>query len=244
MSTEKKDNLRTADAILGRLAHYYGVRTDTDLAKCINKPQTTISSWRTRDSVPQKVLIEVAEKEDLSLDWVITGRGQPERTDEVRRLTRNPSRTDTGPVIVPPGGDPGLVMIPRYDVKVSAGHGAIAEVESKYGTLGFQRAWIEKRGYQADMLGVFEITGDSMYPKLSDGDLGVFNRAQTHVKSGKVYVIRVEEELMVKYLHYLPGGILQASSENDAYKPFTIDTKIENGVEIIGRLVAHNHEWL
>lgn len=62
--------------VLSRLSIVLGVKTDTELAKALGTTSSTISSWKTRESIPYAKCVELAEAKDISLDWLLTGVGQ------------------------------------------------------------------------------------------------------------------------------------------------------------------------
>lgn len=131
-------------------------------------------------------------------------------------------------------------LIPRYDVAASAGSGAQVFDEEIHQTLAFRKVWLSARGLQVDKLSIIEVAGDSMAPRLQSGDLVLLNHVDTAPKSGNAYVIRVGDELMVKYVQLLPNEKIQFSSENPTYPPYTVGI---GDVTIIGRVVSSSHEW-
>lgn len=62
-------------AALDRLASAYGCRTDAELSAKLGVSRGTLSSWRTRSSVPIKEYVELAQPGNLSIEWVLFGRG-------------------------------------------------------------------------------------------------------------------------------------------------------------------------
>lgn len=138
-----------------------------------------------------------------------------------------------------------LVMIPRYDVRAAAGHGSVVHSEEQIGALAFRNDWLMRRGLKPQNLKLIDVVGDSMERVLSDGDLVLVDVSQTVVRSGKAYVIRMGEELLVKYLQRLPNGSLQAVSENkEAYPPFEISTaQLDDQIQIVGRVYTSTHNW-
>lgn len=67
-------NKKGIDAVLSRLMAIYNVEKDSDLARKLNVNRQTLASWRVRDSVPYSICITVAEENDVSLDWLLTGK--------------------------------------------------------------------------------------------------------------------------------------------------------------------------
>lgn len=136
-----------------------------------------------------------------------------------------------------------FVVLQRYNVAASAGPGTQNENEAEMHGLCFRRSWIDKKGLQANNLKVIDVSGDSMVPRLADGDQVLIDMSQTAPKNGFVYVVLQGDDLLVKYAQLLPLGILRLSSENQTYKPYDIDLSKESGVSILGRVVASTHEW-
>ena len=163
----------------------------------------------------------------FDITWLLTGQG------DMLRPAPQPLAT----------GD--LVQVKRYDVRVAAGHGAFVLGEDVVGSVAFRREWLQARGLNARNLALVDVIGDSMEKALREGDIVLIDLSQTAIVSGKAYVIRLGDELLVKYLQHLPGGLIQVFSENSTiYPPFTIDEK-SLGIEIfiIGRVVASAHMW-
>jgi transcriptional regulator with XRE-family HTH domain len=145
---------------------------------------------------------------------------------------------------VKPHTDEDFVVISRFDIAASAGGGALNEHEiSLLPGLSFSRVWLSKRGLSPATLRVVDVAGDSMASRLNDGDQVLMNVGDTTPKSGRAYVLRQGDELLVKYCQLLPGGVLRVSSENQAYPSYDVDLNRTDEVTIIGRVVASMHEW-
>ncbi|WP_175796705.1 S24 family peptidase, partial [Burkholderia anthina] len=72
---------------------------------------------------------------------------------------------------------------------------------------------------------------------LNDRDVILIDRSQTSGMAG-LYVLRIDGEIIVKTLQRLPEGVLEVSSANPAYKPFTVNmSKPPSDFAIIGRVV-------
>ncbi|WOK36067.1 helix-turn-helix transcriptional regulator [Sphingomonas sp. C3-2] len=145
---------------------------------------------------------------------------------------------------VPRGGGPALrapgdlVLVPRLDIGASAGSGALGGDESISARLGFQAGWLRNLvGGNPDQLSIIQVRGDSMAPTLSDGDDILINRgdAGERLRDG-IYVLRIEEALLVKRLALNPSGkSLTIRSDNPSYPDWS-DCRTED-VHVIGRVV-------
>lgn len=169
-------------------------------------------------------------------------RGTPRRlAEDDRRLLARYFGVDEG-LLGGPGGraeaEPGLVSVPRLDVGVSAGPGALDADERRLGRIAFDRQWLRRLGIgDGDALSVIRVQGDSMSPTLSDGDEILVDRADTadRLRDG-IYVLRIDEALVVKRLALSPAsGRVSVRSDNDAY-PGWPDCDPAT-IEVVGRVV-------
>ena len=118
-------------------------------------------------------------------------------------------------------------LIPVYGL-VSAGKGIFAQeeiltwesVDKKYA----------KSGYF-----YLKVTGDSMSPKIDDGDL-VLVRSQTSIDSGTIGIFSVEEEGFIKKVEYNDTHI-SLISFNPKYPPMEFDGMDVLKVRVIGKVI-------
>ncbi|MFV3382682.1 MULTISPECIES: helix-turn-helix domain-containing protein [Pseudomonas] len=67
-------------AILHRMKSLTGATTDAELSKALGISPQTLSSWKIRESIPYALCMEFAQEHGLSLDWLLLGDGQQNRT--------------------------------------------------------------------------------------------------------------------------------------------------------------------
>ena len=83
---------------------------------------------------------------------------------------------------------------------------------------------------------VLKCKGDSMAPRIQDGDL-VYVRKQPMVENGELAAVRIDEEATLKRVYLAPGQmILQA--ENPAYAPMVYTGSQLEDVAIEGKIVG------
>jgi len=128
--------------------------------------------------------------------------------------------------------------VPLFDVTASAGEGALVTTEAVEDTLTFKRSWlVEELRVKPEDLALVHVDGESMEPTLRPGDLILVHRKDQLVRDG-IYLVRIDDALLVKRLQRLPGGKLQVISDNPAYKPFEVDLADEGkGIAVIGRII-------
>ena len=99
-----------------------------------------------------------------------------------------------------------LVPVMQSAVRASAGPGAIPDGESARPYFAFDERWLRRlTSAPARQLSVIRVEGDSMAPTLADGDDILIDRndRDDRLRDG-VYVLRVDEALVVKRLALAP----------------------------------------
>jgi phage repressor protein C with HTH and peptisase S24 domain len=126
--------------------------------------------------------------------------------------------------------------VPVYDLRASAGAGAIASDVPPAEHLMFREQWLRKIAGDLGELMVLGISGDSMWETLHDGDHVLVDRAQTNPRREGLYVIRIDDMLQVKRISMHPvSKLLTVKSDNPAYR--TYDNIPPEEIAIMGRVV-------
>lgn len=169
-------------------------------------------------------------------------RGVPKKLkeDERRKLARYFSVSEA--VLGGPPDDPtttnGLLSVKRHPVAASAGPGALVTEEFGKPYFGFDERWLKAlTSSSAGKLSVVRVEGDSMSPTLGDGDdiLVDLGDSVERLRDG-IYVLRVEDALVVKRLALHPTGRrVTIHSDNPAY-PDWPDCGIGD-INCIGRVI-------
>lgn len=132
------------------------------------------------------------------------------------------------------------VAIPLYDASASAGTGITAfEGDQVVKKVVVDRKWVKMNVNCSSIgnLNLITVSGDSMVPTLSDGDVIFVDTGITTFRSDSIYVARVNGELFVKRFQKLPNGRLMMISDNERYKSFELSPDDE--VDLIGRVCFH-----
>ena len=184
-------------------------------------------------SFPGGKVIEGFVNLGVNANWLLTGEGD--------MFLVKPPRASCGesfPTTALTDGE-GFVAPPLYNaVFAFAGHGALLGDEQAADALMFKESWIKNElGAQPADLCLLRVSGNSMEPTLSAGDVILINRRETHLTYEGIYVLRMGDSLLVKNLQALPGGQIRVKSDNPAYEPFMIATGENTDVVIVGRVV-------
>ena len=174
---------------------------------------------------------------EISPAWLLTGEGPMRKGD--RGQAEDFISKDQAPAYATGTGD--YCYIPLYDVRAAAGGGAVVDREQIVDFLSFKSEWIRVQLHAAPQdLYLIHVEGESMEPTLRPGDvILVDHRAAGSLPRDGIYVLRMDDTLLVKRLQRLPGGVIEVTSDNPAYKPFSINTQTmaQENMDIIGRVV-------
>ena len=129
----------------------------------------------------------------------------------------------------------GLLRIKRLQVGASAGPGSLADDEFAE-SMGFAPKWLRRLGTDPANLSLIVVDGDSMDPTLGDGDdIMVDHSAASRPLRDGIYVLRMDDVLLVKRIAMAPSGKLSIRSDNPQYPDW--DDVGADSVNIIGRVV-------
>lgn len=131
----------------------------------------------------------------------------------------------------------GTTGIPLYDLEAAAGDGKDVLDESQARAFSIDEEILAPRGVKPDQCVMLSISGDSMLPTLSDGDVVVFDRSQSSLGDG-IYLFEMDGQLRVKRLQRVAGGAYALLSDNDKYQPVYVAPNELNTLRIIGRCVC------
>jgi phage repressor protein C with HTH and peptisase S24 domain len=123
--------------------------------------------------------------------------------------------------------------IPRRPIDVSAGPGAHATQEMPFDAFRFSRRWLREQGLEPGNLSALRVAGDSMEPLLRDGDEVLVDERPRPFRDG-IYVVRLDDRLLVKRVASQGQGRYSLLSQNLAYPPIGVAGE---DIEIIGRVV-------
>ena len=130
-----------------------------------------------------------------------------------------------------------LVLVPKLAIGASAGPGASVDGEAVEGEVAFDPRWLRDLGADPRALSIIRVEGDSMAPTLNDGDdiLVDGGDAAPRLRDG-IYVLRMDDALMVKRIARAPGpGRVSVISDNPHYRSW--DDLPVSAVRLVGRVV-------
>jgi phage repressor protein C with HTH and peptisase S24 domain len=230
-----------------RIREAMGRMSPADVARAAEVTPAAVTQWL--DGTTKSLRAETAAKLEHATgylaSWIVTGKGPKRSTTnavsepaaEYRTSpTMQPILAWEHPDDLPPGE---YVMIPRLDVRLSAGSGK-EQVEIEFvqkQPQAFRADWIRNERLKPGKLACLNASGTSMEPTIWDGDSLVVDIGQREVIDGKVYALWYEGGERVKRLYRLPGGGLRIKSDNPQFETIELSSDDVSHVRIIGRVV-------
>lgn len=133
----------------------------------------------------------------------------------------------------------GMIAVPRYTVKASAGHGEpVLEIDTEGQPNYCRSGWALRNGYKPEGLFSIVAAGDSMEPTIPNGASLIVHRQQ-EIVSGKVHVICRGNECYVKRLYkQMDGSVLVRSDNQQTYKDAIVQAEDPDVLHVVGLVVS------
>lgn len=127
--------------------------------------------------------------------------------------------------------------LPLYDIRASAGRGSLVEDGEPIGWRLFEMSWIRSvAGTNLDQLAVVQVSGDSMWETLHDGDHVLVDRGRKALAQPGIFVLALDNELIVKRVSMdFQSRAVTIISDNARYPPQVVDGP--DRLNVIGRVV-------
>lgn len=247
------------EAVLARFKSVFGVKTDTDLAKCLGLQQGSISKAKQKKSVPPSWITTVALTRGISADWLLTGGGEIKRGLKFKTsklpneammqnhgITEgNAARLRSLPFLAPVYNDRvnlachecETVIFPIVEARLSAIKESRETSSSPEESYSFRSDFLRRKGSVTAMV-LVRVAGDSMEPEIKNNDVVLIDTSTTAPRPGNLFAIAIEDLIYIKKLDAKPGKLILASANSD-YAPLEIDARgdLLNGIQIIGKVV-------
>lgn len=209
--------------ILEKLKKALELKNDSEAAKALEVDPRVLGTWKKRGTVPYEKIIKLCLRKNINLQWIFSDGGTLPTVCQDNGLV---SEAD------------GYIKVPRYEVKASAGGGAIIHSEQIVDHLYFRTEWVKNvLGIPRDCLALISVQGDSMEPTLSSGDLILVDTRTCRVEDGAIYVVQYDDALLVKRLQKRYDGSVVIRSDNPLYEAEIIHGEDALNLKIVGRVV-------
>ena len=223
------------------------------LAEKVGVSQAAIQKLTSGRARTTTKILALAEALNVNPSWLESGLG-PMRdhfSEQILETNKHPQseieKTRLKAVVweeMEQKDDGEFVSIPLINVNFTAGPGACEVIDDDSFSLVFRRYSLHKMGVNANQARLVRVSGDSMSPTLSDGDIVGINMADTDIRDGKTYAICHDDMLRIKTLVARPGEVLIRSLNRELYPDEVLGVKqFHSSVRVIGRVFWSSHTW-
>ncbi len=209
------------EEILNRLYQELRITKDTEFCDKYDVKKNTLSTWKKRNSIPYELIGEISQNENLSLDWILTGR------KEKSVYQKNSSAIS----------DVSTVIANMYeDVYAAAGYGGNGDDYAPPIPVQIDERLLRDvfNVFSTKSIDIINVTGDSMEPFIKNGEKVIVERTQQAYENNLV-IAMVDNELFVKRLIKDPlGRWAKLTSMNEFYPDIMLEGDDLKRLRIIG----------
>jgi len=188
---------------------------DKDVASMLDISQMNFATMKKRNKIPYKELLDFCAARSIAINWLLYGQSPESLIDATNKF-----------------------YMVRYfsEVQASAGGGGLGEDEA-YEPMMLSENFVATLGGESELrhIEAINVTGDSMEPTFSYGDIIFINRSKDDIGRGGVFTINTEGGLFIKRLHRRIDGRIDIISDN---KDYPVQTAAPEEVTIVGRVVG------
>jgi len=238
------------DRIVKR-AKELGLR-QVDIIKATGASKAAVSNWFSGKEDPRRFILELAKALKTTPDYILDGKLESYHALSIQKLRDDIINENQAEYLGHVDAwdsktplDEDEVEVPYYmDVELAAGTGSDVITEIPGYKLRFSKSTLRRCNVDAASAACVKVSGNSMEPRLFDGDVVGVNTADKSVVDGKTYAINHDGMLRVKRLYRLPSGGLRVNSINSAEHPDESYTAEERqAIQIIGKVFWHSSIW-
>jgi phage repressor protein C with HTH and peptisase S24 domain len=217
---------------LDRLQQMIGKQAPHAWARDVGIGKSTFDGIWKKGAQPQlRTLLKIAWKTNISLSWLLTGKGASRLTDSVSTKTikkNTATQTKMRSYILTPSQNDAVAGF-------STQEGGLNEQQADY--LAFTNTWItQEMKLDPKELALVTVQGDSMTPTLNAGDLLLLDRRECQMGNDGIYVIQQDNNLIAKRLQRGLDGSVMVKNDNHAYETQIIMPQEVKKLKIVGRV--------
>lgn len=230
-----------------RIIEIRGKRERDEFADFLGVHSGTLGRYERGERLPDpEFLIAITWKCNISADWLLYG-VPPKSFEEaanvdIRRmaLLQHHSGGLAEQLLAKYHATESFMLVPLYDIRAAAGHGALVEERDASDYWAFSLVWLaQETRVSPKRLALVTVAGNSMEPDLHDGDVVMIDRGDVELLREGVYVFHLDGHVYVKHLA-LRGDRLVIVSRNGADYPQQEIKLLQENVtfKLIGRVIG------
>lgn len=130
-------------------------------------------------------------------------------------------------------------IVPKNDLRsTTEGHDRVIHSEQIVDHLAFKKKWLEMSlNTNSNCLALISVRDDSMEPTLRSDDLILTDTSSSNIENNSIYVLQIDNELIVKRIQRKVNGTVIVKSDNPVYGEEEMDALAAKSLPVVGKVV-------
>lgn len=226
-----------------------GDRSVNQWARDHELPPQTVHAWIEKDRIPRTFNFQILIKSTgIPKEWWLS-----DDCNLPNNIINYPIST-SGPLTTGSGQHTGItaqnhsitdmrvndfITFPKYDLQsiTKEGHDHVIHSEQIVNHLAFKREWLEMSLNASNCLALISVKDDSMEPTLKSDDLILTDTRSGSIENNSIYVLQIDNELIVKRIQRKVNGAVIVKSDNPVYGEEELDALAAKSLPVVGKVV-------
>ena len=130
-------------------------------------------------------------------------------------------------------------IVPKNDLlSTTEGHDRVIHSEQIVDHLAFKKEWLQMSlNTNSNCLALISVRDDSMEPTLRSDDLILTDTSSSNIENNSIYVLQIDNELIVKRIQRKVNGTVIVKSDNPVYGEEEMDALAAKSLPVVGKVV-------
>lgn len=193
---------------------------DKDVAASLNISKESLSIMKKKNSIPYEQIAKFCAKRKISINWVLFDqlpKSLEEQTEKYIRVKH------------------------FININASAGGGGF-NYDENFEYLNIDKnilnSLYKSNSSKTESIIALNVTGDSMEPTLNDKEIILFDKDNTDISKGGIFIVSTNIGLFVKRVSLKIDGSIELISDNKNYNSEIIVKDEQNSITILGKVVG------
>ncbi len=129
-----------------------------------------------------------------------------------------------------------FITLPKYALQSMPDR--VIQSDQVVDYLAFNKDWLEMSlNVKCNRLALIQVKGDSMEPTLKSDDLILTDISQSHIGDDSIYVLQMQNDLVLKRIQRKINGSVIIKSDNPVYGEEILDETAAQALPVVGRVI-------
>lgn len=193
---------------------------DKDVAASLNISKESLSIMKKKNSIPYEQIAKFCAKRKISINWVLFDQLPKSLEEQTEKYTR---------------------VKHFVNINVSAGGGGF-NYDENFEYLNIDKnilnSLYKSNSSKTESIIALNVTGDSMEPTLINKEIILFDKDNSDISKGGIFIVSTTVGLFVKRVSLKIDGSIELISDNKNYNSEIIQKSEFDTIQILGKVVG------